>query len=85
MRKISNNMNKKKILETVKYNKILKNKLKLGFKNYKEYSKIYSNIEIEIIKCHQSYAKFINIKGNEKFFYHIYFNYDRYEINIQLI
>ena len=43
MRKISNNMNKKKILETVKYNKILKNKLKLGFKNYKEYSKIYSN------------------------------------------
>ena len=78
-------MNKKKILETVKYNKILKNKLKLGFKNYKEYSKIYSNIEIEIIKCHPSYGKFINIKRNEKFFYHIYFNYDRYEINIQLI
>ena len=80
-------MNKKKILETVKYNKILKNKLKLGFKNYKEYLKIYSNIEIEIIKCHQSYRKFINIKGNEKLFiiYILIMTGMKSKINIQLI
>ena len=74
--KIYDNMTKKKKLEIVKYNKRIQNRLNLDVKDYKE----YSEIEIEIIPIKDKYGKFINIKENDKLYYHIYFNDNNEEI-----
>ena len=68
--KIYNNMTIKKKLKIVNYNKRIQNRLNLDVKDYKE----YSEIKIEIIPTKDKYGKFINIKENDKLFYHIYFN-----------
>ena len=61
------NLLKKKSLEIIKYNKELKNRINIDVKDYKEYSEIYSSIEIEIKPAKNKYGKFINIdKENEK-------------------
>ena len=59
-------MNKKKSLEIAKYSKKLQNKLNLSIKDYKEYSEIYTPIEIEILPTNKIYGKFININENVK-------------------
>ena len=74
--KIYNNITKKKKLEIIKYNKKIQNRLNLDVKDYKE----YSEIEIEIIPAKDKYGKFINIKENDKLYYHIYFNDNKEEI-----
>ena len=73
-------MTKKKKLEIVKYNKKIQNRINLSVKDYKEYSETYSSIEIEIIPAKGEYGKFINIKENDKLYYHIYFNDNKEEI-----
>ena len=78
--KIYNNMTIKKKLIIVKYNKRIQNRINLSIKNYKEYSETYSSIEIEIIPTKDKYGKFINIKKNDKLYYHIYFNDNKEEI-----
>ena len=65
-------MTKKKKLEIVKYNKKIQNRINLSVKNYKEYSETLTPIEIEIIPTKGEYGKFINIKENDKLYYHIY-------------
>ena len=50
---------KKKILDLVKYNKNIKDRLNISIKDYKEYSEIYSSIEIEIKPIKNKYDKFI--------------------------
>ena len=74
--KIYDNMTKKKKLEIVKYNKKIQNRLNLSLNDYKE----YREIEIEIIPNKGGYGKFINIKENDKLYYHIYFNDNKEEI-----
>ena len=74
--KIYNNITKKKKLDIVKYNKRIQNRLNLSIKDYKE----YCEIEIEIIPTKDKYGKFINIKKNDKLYYHIYFNDNKEEI-----
>ena len=71
---------KKKSLDIVKYNKRLQNRINLSIKDYKEYSEKFTPIEIEIIPFNNKYNKFINIKENEKIFYHIFFNDNKEEI-----
>ena len=78
--KIYDNIQKRKYLEIVKYNKKIQNRLNLSIKDYKEYSEIFTPIEIEIIPCKKKYGKFINIKENDKLYYHIYFNDNEKEI-----
>ena len=56
-----NNLLKKKSLEIIKYNKNIKNRINISIKDYKEYSEIYSSIEIEIKPVNNKYSKFINI------------------------
>ena len=80
LQKLYDIMPKKKKLEIVKYNKKVQNRLDLGIKDYKEYSETYSSIEIEIIPKKGKYGKFINIKENDKLYYHIYFNDNNEEI-----
>ena len=61
LRKLFNNLLKKKSLDIIKYNKNLKDRLDISIKDYKEYSKIYSLIELEIKPVKNNYDKFINI------------------------
>ena len=71
---------KKKSLDIIKYNKKIKERINIGIKDYKEYSEIYSSIEIEIKLVNNKYGKFINIdEENEKYF-RIYFNNNKEEI-----
>ena len=80
LQKLYDNMAKKKKLEIVKYNKKIQNRLNLDVKDYKEYSETFTPIEIEIIPTKGKYGKFIDIKENDKLYYHIYFNDNKEEI-----
>ena len=52
----------------------------MNINDYKEYSEKYSSIEIEIKPVNNKYGKFINIKDEDKIYYHIYFNNNVEEI-----
>ena len=77
---IFNNLHIKKLLEIYRYNKYMQNKLKISIEDYKDYSKIYSQIEIEIIPEKNKYGKFININKEDEKYFHIYFNNNNEEI-----
>ena len=82
LHKLFDNLLKKRALDIIKYNKYIKERINININNYKEYSEIYSSIEIEIKSIKNDYGKFINIQKeeNEKY-YHIYFNNNEEEIN----
>ena len=63
------NLENKKKLNMVKYNKNIKNRIYININNYKEYSEKYSSIEIEIKPVNNKYDKFINIKDEDKKYY----------------
>ena len=71
---------KKKSLDIIKYNKKIKERINISIKDYKEYSEIYSSIEIEIKPVNNEYGEFINMNENDKKYYHIYFNDNKEEI-----
>ena len=74
LQKLYYHLLKKKSLYIIKYNKNIKDRINISIKDYKEYSEIYSSIEIEIKPVKNKYGKFINVnEGDEKYF-HIYFN-----------
>ena len=79
LQKIFNNLIKLKTLEIIKYNKKIQNRLNMNINYYKEYSEIYTSIEIEIIPADSNYGTFINIPKEDELYYHIYFN-DKDEI-----
>ena len=76
LRKLYDNVPKKKKLEIVKYNKKIQNRINLSVNDYKE----YCEIEIEIIPIKDGCGGFINFDENDKLFYHIYFNDNEEEI-----
>ena len=80
LRKIYDNICKNKSLRIIKYNKKIQYRLNLSIKDYKEYSELFSSIEIEIIPKKDYYGKFIRINNNEEVFYHIYLNDNKKEI-----
>ena len=80
--KIFNNLQKKKLLGMVKFNKNLKERINININDYKEY---YELIEIEIIPVDNKYGKFINIKKGDEKYYHIYFNNNKKEIKRQCV
>ena len=61
LRKVLDNLEKKKTLNMVKYNKNIKNRINININNYKEYSEKYSSSEIEIKPVNNKYGEFINI------------------------
>ena len=87
MEKIMNILQKKKLLEIIHYNKNIQEKINININNYKDYSELYSKIEIEIIPLknyiplHLFNLYFINISKKDMSYYHIYFNNDKNEIN----
>ena len=81
LKKLFNNLERKIILDVVKYNKNIKERIDIVINDYKEYFETHSLIEIEIIPIKNKYDKFINIINKEdKKYYHIYFNDDKKEI-----
>ena len=73
LKKIIDIIKKNKSLEIIKYNKKIQKRLNININNYKEYSQLYSSIEIELKPPDNIYGKFINIPDEEKEYYHIYF------------
>ena len=70
-----------KYLEIIKPSKKVQNKLNINIKDYKDYTEIFSTIDIEMIPSENKFGKFINIsKQEEKKYYHIYFNDNKEEI-----
>ena len=74
LEKVFDNLEKRKALNIVKYNKNIKKRINLNISNYQEYSEKYSSIEIEIKPFNNKFGQFINIPKEEEIYYHIYFN-----------
>ena len=75
-----NNLVKKKSLYIIKYNNNIKNRMNISIKDYKEYSEIYSTIEIEIKPVNNKCGTFININKEKEIYFHIHFNNNKEEI-----
>ena len=65
LQKVFNNVERKKLLNIVKYNKNIKKRINININDFKEYSEKYSSIEIEIKLVNNKYSKFVNIKDEE--------------------
>ena len=85
LQKVFNNIEKKKLLNIVKYNKNIKKRINININDFKEYSEKYSSIEIEIKLINNKYSKFINIKDEDEKYYHIYLNNNKEEIKMNNI
>ena len=81
LQKIFEHMEKNKYLDFIKYNKKIQKRLNLSLNDYKDYSQLYSPIEIELKIVNNIYHNkiFINIDGDMKY-YHIYFDDSKEEI-----
>ena len=74
---------KNKSLGIMKYNKRLQKRAHFDINDYKEYSQLYTPIEVELklVDVNDDYnEKFINISDEEKEYFHIYFNNSNEEI-----
>ena len=67
-------MTERKSLETIRYNKSIQNRINLNINHYKLYYETKTSIELDIIPMKGKYGKFINIKEEDKKYFHIYFN-----------
>ena len=85
LQKIFNNLQKKELLEIIKYNNKIKKRLNINILDYKEYCELYSSIEIEIIPFKNTYGQFINILKDYKSYFHIFFNNTKKEIKRNII
>ena len=82
LKNIFNNLSRKQSLHIIHYNKNIQKRLNITINDFKEYSEIYSPIEIELIPSKNKSGKFINITNLQKEkYYHIYFNDGKIEIN----
>ena len=80
LQKLFHNLLKKKSLNIIKYNKNIRKRINISIKDYKEYSEMYSSIEIELKPANNKYGEFINIDEGDEKYYHIYFNDNKEEI-----
>ena len=64
----------RKSLETIRYNKSIQKRINININHYKAYSEQYSSIELVIIPMNGKWGKFVNIKEEDKKYFHIYFN-----------
>ena len=80
LRTVFDILNKKSSLEIVKINKSLQKRLNLNINDYKDYSQLYSAIEVELKLADNEYGKFINIPDEDEDYYHIYFSNSKEEI-----
>ena len=67
-------MSKRKSLETIRYNKNIQKRMHISINHYKAFSETKTSIELDIIPMKGECGKFINIKEEDKKYFHIYFN-----------
>ena len=67
-------MTERKSLETIRYNKNIQQRIDININHYKAYYETKTSIELDIIPMKGEYGKFINIKEEDKKYFHIYFN-----------
>ena len=78
LKQILINLRKNLLIQIFRYNKNMQKKLNFTFNDYKNYKKIYSKIELEIIPAEKKIGKFINIfNKSEEIYFQIYFNNDK--------
>ena len=82
---VLDNLEKKKLLYIIKFNKNIKKRIGININQYKKYSQKNTPIEIEIKPVKNKYDKFINISDEDKLYYHIYFNNNKEEIKRKYI
>ena len=75
-------MTERKSLEIIEYNKNFQKRINISINHYKAYSETKASIELDIIPKKGEYGEFINIKKEDKKFFHIYFN-DNKNIEIE--
>ena len=80
LEKLFDNLERKKLLDIIKYNKDIKRRMNININNYKEYSELYSSIELEIITKLNGYGHFLYVGGEYGKYFHIYFNDNKEEI-----
>ena len=80
LKKLFNNLSKKKSLDIIKYNNKIKNRINVNIKDYKKYSELYSSIEIEIKLDDNINGNFININKGDEIYFHRYVNNNKDEI-----
>ena len=67
-------MTERKYLETIRYNKSIQKRINININHYKAYFETKTSIELDIIPMKGKYGDFINIKKEDKKYFHIYFN-----------
>ena len=77
LKQIFDNLKENKLLEIIRYNKNIQNKLN---KKLIDFIKEYSKIVIEIIPKENEFGKFISIPKRYESYYHIYFDDNKEEI-----
>ena len=80
IQKLFDYMEKRISLKIIKCNINLQKRLNININNYKEFSELYSSIELEIIPTQNKYGSFLNINKENKKYFHIYFNNYKKEI-----
>ena len=80
MRKLFGIMQKRISLKIIKYNINIQKRMNININNYKDFFEKFSSIELEIIPIQNEYGPFINIKEEDKKYFHIYFNNNKAEI-----
>ena len=83
LKKVFNNLERKKLFNILKYNNEIKKRINININDYKEYSEKYTLIEIEIKPVNNKYGEFISNKYKK--YYHIYFNNNEEEIKRNFI
>jgi len=64
----------RKSLEIIRYNKNIQKRINININHYKAYYETKTSIELDIMPMKGEYFKFINIKEEDKKYFHIYFN-----------
>ena len=80
MRNVFSILKRNKFLDIIKYNKNFQKFFNININNYKEYTEIYSPIEIEIIPVINTFGKFFKKYSKKRTFHHIYFDDKKEEI-----
>ena len=74
IQKIFEYMTERKTLKTIRYNRSIQRRINININHYKAYSETKTSIELDIIPMKGKYGEFINIKEDDKKYFHIYFN-----------
>ena len=70
-------MTERKSLRIISYNKSIQKRINININHYKAYTETKTtktSIELDIIPMKGEYGKFVNINGEDKKYFHIYFN-----------